>query len=190
MSIDTDLGDPETEVVGRADAGIRPAAGRRRIGRAAVLAYGLLPALALTLALAAGYLKWQESTVRGAERAQAESLQAAEHAVPALLSYRPDTAEQELAAAQDLLTGDFKAEYTRLTAEVVIPAARQQLITAVASVPAAASVSATSDQAVALVLVNQTVTIGADAPTDTASSIRVSMQKIDGRWLVSDFTPV
>lgn len=190
MSIDADLGDRETVVPEDEEAEHRPAAARRRIGTAGVVAYGLLPALALTLTLAAGYLKWQESTVQGAELAQTESLQAAKDAVAALLSYQPDTAEQELAAAQNLLTADFKAEYARLTEEVVIPAAKQQKIGAQATVPAAASISAAPDHAVALVLVNQTVTVGADAPTDTASSIRVSMQKVDGRWLISDFTPV
>ena len=146
--------------------------------------------MALSLTLVAGYLKWQDSAVLGADVAQIESVQAAREAVAALLSYQPDTAEQDLASVQDLLTGDFKGEYTRLTEEVVIPAAKQQRIGAVATVPAAATVSATADRAVALVFVNQTVTIGDGAPTDTASSVRVSMEKIDGHWLISDFTPV
>ena len=48
----------------------------------------------------------------------------------------------ELHAARDLLTGDFRDSYTSLTNDVVIPGAKQKQISAVATVPAAASVSA------------------------------------------------
>ena len=55
----------------------------------------------------------------------------------------------------------------------------------------AAGVEELDDQsAVLLVYVNQTVTKGADAPTDTQSSVRMTLERIDGRWLVSKFEPV
>jgi Mce-associated membrane protein len=38
--------------------------------------------------------------------------------------------------------------------------------------------------------VNQTVIIGQDAPTNTASSVRVTLDKVGGRWLISQFDPV
>jgi Mce-associated membrane protein len=60
----------------------------------------------------------------------------------------------------------------------------------VATVPAATSTSATAARAVVLVFVNQTVVVGKDAPTNTASSVRVTLDKIDGRWLISQFEPV
>jgi Mce-associated membrane protein len=53
-----------------------------------------------------------------------------------------------------------------------------------------ASVSATASHAVVLVFVDQTIIVGTDAPTATASSVKVSLDKISGRWLISDFTPV
>ena len=58
-----------------------------------------------------------------------------------------------------------------------------------ATVPAMASASANSNHAVVLVFVNQTV-VGQDAPTDTASSVRVTLDKVGGRWLISKFDPV
>ena len=73
---------------------------------------------------------------------------------------------------------------------MVIPGARQKQIAAVASVPAAASVSATPEEAVVLLFVNQTVTVGSDAPTATASSVRVTLEKDGDRWLISKFDPV
>ena len=65
---------------------------------------------------------------------------------------------------------------------MVAPGAKQQHISAVATVPAAASVSATGKHAVVLVFVDQTTEIGSDAPTQNTSSVRVSLDKVDGRW--------
>lgn len=155
-----------------------------------VLTYGLLPALALSLAAAAGWLKWQDASVRDAVVARAESTRAASEGTVALLSYKPDTVQQDLDAARARLTGNFLDAYRQLTREVVIPGARQKQISAVATVGGAASVSATDSHAVVLLFVSQTVTVGQDAPTSTASNVRVTLDKRDGRWLISHFDPV
>jgi Mce-associated membrane protein len=168
----------------------KPDTPKRRINWARVAVFGVLPALALLLAGAAGYLKWVDNSVRDAELARIESVQVAKDSTVAMLSYKPDTVEQQLNDARSLLTGDFEESYTGLINDVVIPGAKEKQISAVASVPAAASVSATPNEAVVLVFVNQTVVVGQDAPTDTASSVRVTLEKIDGRWLISKFDPV
>jgi Mce-associated membrane protein len=155
-----------------------------------VFAFGVLPALALILALGAGYLKWMDNSVRDSDVAGIESVQAAKDSTIAILSYKPDTVEQQLHAARDLLTGEFRDSYTSLTNDVVIPGAKQKQISAVATVPAAASVSAKPNHAVVLVFVNQTVVVGQDAPSDSASSVRVTLDKINGHWLISKFDPV
>jgi Mce-associated membrane protein len=146
--------------------------------------------VALLLALAAGYLKWMDNSVRNSDVARIESVQAAKDSTIALLSYKPDTVEQQLGAARDLLTGDFRDSYTSLTHDVVIPGAKQKQISALATVPAVASVSAKPDHAVVLVFVNQTVNVGQDPPSDTASSVRVTLDKVGDRWLISKFDPV
>ncbi len=98
--------------------------------------------------------------------------------------------DKDLGAARERLTGDFKDAYTALTREVVIPGAKEKHISAVAKVNAAAPVSATASHAVVLLFVNQTVTIGEGAPTDTQPVVRVALDKVNGRWLVSHFDPV
>nr|WP_207384077.1 hypothetical protein [Mycolicibacterium komanii]CRL77103.1 Mce associated membrane protein [Mycolicibacterium komanii] len=163
---------------------------KRRINWARVVAYGVLPALALLLAAGAGYLKWVDNSVRNSDVARAETVQVAKDSTVAMLSYKPDTVEQQLNDARSLLTGEFEESYTGLINDIVIPGAKQKQISAVASVPAAASVSADSNEAVVLVFVNQTVVVGQDAPTDTASSVRVTLENVDGRWLISKFDPV
>jgi Mce-associated membrane protein len=172
---------------------------KRPIQWSRVVAFGLLPALALVLALGAGYLKWLDDSNRdgiisanpsGHLSLAESSVQAAKDTTIALLSYQPDTVAEQLGAARELLSGEFRESYTALTNDVVIPGAREQQIAAVVSVPAAASVSATPTEAVVLIFVNQTVSVGQEPPTDTASSVRVTLEKSGDRWLVSKFDPV
>jgi len=156
-----------------------------------VIGYGLLPAVAVLLAGAAGFLKWQDASVRDNAGAEAtEATKAATGGTIALLSYRPDSVEKDLDAARNRLTGPFLSAYTKLTHDVVIPGSKQKQISAVATVPAAATKSATAGHAVVLLFVDQTVIVGKDAPTSTASSVRVTLDKVDGRWLISQFDPV
>ena len=162
----------------------------RRVRWSGAIVYVVLPALALLLASAAGFLKWQDGSARDAATARTESVRAATDSTIALLSYKPDTVEKDLDAARGRLTGTFLSAYTSLTHDVVIPGAKQKQISAVATVPAAASTSATGNRAVVLLFVNQTVIIGQDAPTNTASSVRVTLDKVGGRWLISQFDPV
>jgi Mce-associated membrane protein len=162
----------------------------RRIKWSRVLAFGVLPALALVIAVGAGFLKWQDAWVRGSRVAGIESVAAAKDSTIGLLSYQADTVDKELKAARDRLTGSFKDSYTQLIQDVVIPGAKKQHISAVAVVPAASSVSATPKHAVALLFVDQTVTVGNDAPTETSSIVRVTMDKIGGQWLISAFDPL
>jgi Mce-associated membrane protein len=164
--------------------------GRRGARWARILAFAALPGLALVLASGAGYLKWQYDSARDDAAARAQSVAAATESTIAVLSYRPDTAEKQLTAARERLTGNFRDSYSSLIHDVVIPGAQQKQISAVATVPAAASVSATANRAVVLVFVDQTITAGTDAPTNTASSVKVTLDKIGDQWLISDFTPV
>ncbi|MDT5144897.1 MAG: Mce-associated rane protein [Mycobacterium sp.] len=166
------------------------AAARRRPNRRRILAYGILPGLALTLAIANGTLKYLDSSASHDLRAEAESVQAAKNGTVAMLSYRPDTVERQLHDASALLSGTFHDSYTALINDVVIPGSKQKQISATATVPAAASVSAESRHAVVLVFVDQTVVVGSDAPADTTSAIRVTLDKTSGHWLVSQFDPI
>jgi Mce-associated membrane protein len=122
--------------------------------------------------------------------AQSQSVADATEGTIALLSYQAGSVDKQLSAARDRLTGTFRDSYTALIHDVIIPGAQQKQISAVATVPAAASVSSAPGRAVVLVFVDQSVTVGAGAPTSTASSVKVTLDKIAGRWLISDFTPV
>ncbi|MUL65829.1 hypothetical protein BOO86_15245 [Mycobacterium sp. CBMA 234] len=178
--VTTDADDVEPAEPGKADRG-------SKLMR--IVAYVVLPALTVILAVGAGYLWWAQRSIATAA-VRAETVKVATDTTAAMLSYKPETVEHDIAAARDRLTGKFKDSYTSLTNDVVIPGSKQKKITALANVPAAASVSATDSHAVVLVFVNQSILMGNDPPSSTASSVRVTLDKIDGRWMISDFEPV
>jgi Mce-associated membrane protein len=182
---------PESDVTESSD-GVQHNAKRakRPIAWSRVFAYGILPVLALALAVGAGYLKWSAGAAGDLALARDESVRAARDDTVALLTYHADTVDKDLAEARERLTGEFKDAYSELTRQVVVPGAKEKHISSVAKANAAASVSATANHAVALVYVDQTVTIGAGAPTDTQPVVRVTLDKVNGRWLVSRFDPV
>lgn len=156
-----------------------------------VVAFVVLPATAVLLGAAVGFLLWEDSAQRAAQTARVEAVAAAQDTTVAMLSYRTDTVEQDLMGVRDRLTGPFVDSYTDLVQTVVIPGSREKKISAAATVKSAASVSATARHAVALLFVDTAVTMGAGgSPSTTLSGVRVTLDKVGERWLVSGFDPV
>lgn len=181
---------PETESEESDELASPPSARKRfRLSRQTV-GGRVLPAVALLLALAVSFLRWDAESVRIAAAGGSDAARAASEGTVALLSYKAETVQKDLDSAKDRLTGTFRDAYTKLTTDVVIPGAKQKQVSAVATVPAVAVSSATAGHAVVLLFVDQTVTMGKDAPTNSASSVRVTLDKVGGRWLISQFDPV
>jgi Mce-associated membrane protein len=155
----------------------------------------LIVGLVLAIVATATFGGWQ--AVKGRDLGNADSaaarqtvLDTARSTVLELLSYTPDNVDTTLNAATSLLTGQFRDSYSSLIHDVVIPGAKQKNITAVAQVPAASVESLTTDKASMIVFVNQQVTIPPAAPTNTASTARVGLQKINGAWLIDALDPM
>jgi len=146
--------------------------------------------VAALLVASAVWLFWDAHSRRSADRAGLAAMQAARDSIVAMLSYRPGSVEKDLDAARDHLTGRFLDDYTQLIKTVVIPDAKQRTITATAQVPSTAVVSAEDDHVLVLAYVDQTMTVGTEKPTITASTVRVSMEKTDGRWRVAAFDQI
>jgi Mce-associated membrane protein len=187
-SADSDVSELEASVEG--DESDSEASAGRWSGARRGAVFVLIPLMAMALAAAAGLFKWQAGSRHADSLAAAQSVQAATEGTIALLSYRPDSVEHDLGAARDRLTGDFLDSYTSLTTKVVIPGAKQKQISATATVPAAASVSATPQHAIVLVYINQSTTIGSDPATDTNSCVQVTLDRRGDRWLISKFDPI
>ena len=147
--------------------------------------------VAVLLAAGAAWLLWDASARRDAVHAGGAAAQAARESIVAISTYQPATAGQSLdSAARDRLTGTFLDDYTQLIKTVVAPESAAQKISATATVPAVAVVSAGRRQVVVLAYVNQTRTVASGAPETTTASVRVTMDKVDGRWLISEFDPI
>jgi Mce-associated membrane protein len=160
---------------------------RRSVNWSRVLVYGLLPGLALLLAMSAGMLKWKDASIRDIDVARSQSVAAARDSAVAVLTFRFDTVDRDVAATRERLTGEFLNTYTQQTREELAPSAKQSRVVTTASVSGAAPQSVTSNKAVVLLFVDQTVKMGDEPSTATGSSVRVTLDKVGERWLISDF---
>lgn len=153
-------------------------------------------ALAVTLVAAAGLTAWMYFFVYQPDRqtndqAMQGAVKAASDGTVALLSYSPESLDKDFAVAKSKLTGSFLSYYTQFTEQIVTPAAKQKAVKTQAVVVRAAVSEMHPDTAVVLVFINQT-TESKDRPDASFinSAVRVTLQKIDGGWLISSFDPV
>ncbi|UXA11872.1 hypothetical protein KXD97_28630 [Mycobacterium sp. SMC-8] len=159
---------------------------------------GLVSAILLAVALlaSAGIAGWlyvndyrpdQQTDPAAAQVA----LDAAKTGTVALLSYSPESLDQDFTNAKAKLTGDFLSYYTQFTEQIVTPAAKEKSVKTAASVVRAAVSDIQPDSAEVLVFINQATT-SKENPDGAfaASSVKVGLKKIDGNWLIESFDPV
>ncbi len=119
------------------------------------------------------------------------AIRAASDGTVALLSYSPDSLDRDFSAAKQHLTGDFLSYYNQFTQQIVTPAAKQKGVKTSADVIQSAVSELHPDSAVVLLFINQTTT-STDRPDPalSASSVQVTLTKVNGAWLISKFDPV
>jgi Mce-associated membrane protein len=119
------------------------------------------------------------------------AIRAASDGAVASLSYSPDSMDRDFATAKSHLTGEFLAYYNKFTEQILAPVVRQQHITQTATAIRAAVSDLHPDSAVVLVFLNQTATSkDKPQPLMTPSSVRVTLTKVNGSWLIAKFDPV
>lgn len=120
--------------------------------------------------------------------ARQAAIDAASNGTVKILSYTPDTLDQDFAAAKACLTGDFLNYYDQFTRTIVEPAARAKRVTTKAKIVQAGVETLTSNSASILIFVDQTVTSNDKSdPTQTSSAVRVRLTKVKGTWLIEKF---
>ncbi|HME76433.1 MAG TPA: hypothetical protein VKI00_12500 [Mycobacterium sp.] len=163
---------------------------RRRHVKVGPLALILL--LLVSGALAAWlYVKQYRPDEQTDTAAAQSAVNAARDGVVALLSYKPDTLNEDFAAAKSHLTGDFLNYYDQFTREIVTPAAKEKALTTTAQVVGAAASELHPNSAVVLLFVNQaTVSKERPDPAMASSTVLVSLTKVNGTWLINKFQPI
>lgn len=152
----------------------------RRYLRRSVLPLLLVASLAVSGFL--GWRQWQEHQVKAAgEQAQ----QAAIAYAQVLTSIDSNKVDENFKQVLDGATGEFKDMYTQSSVKL-----RQLLIdnkaTAHGVVVDSAIQSASTGKAVVLLFIDQTVTnTAAPDPRIDRSRIKMTMEKVDGRWRAS-----
>lgn len=174
----------------------KPARGIRRFPRWLRRAKLVPAVLAVLLAASAGLAAWSYFALYRPDQqidpgVAHAAVTAASDGTVAILSYAPDTVDKDFATARSHLTGDFLSYYDQFTQQIVAPAAREKAVHTSARVMAAAVSELHPDSAVVLIFVDQqTTSRDRPDPSMSASSIRVTLTEVDGRWLISKFDPV
>jgi len=143
-------------------------------------------------ALAAGVYFLQYRPDREIDDAAAHrAVQAASDGAVASLSYSTDTLDRDFANAKAHLTGKFLAYYDTFTKQIVEQAVKEKHITQTVAVVRAAVSELHPDSAVVLVFLNETTTSkDKQQPLITPSSVRITLTKVSGSWLIADLDPV
>lgn len=133
----------------------------------------------------AGYEGWLVFQHHQKEVAAAQALDAAKKYIVTLTSVDTNAIDKNFTDVLDGSTGEFKDMYTKSSAQL-----RQTLIdnkaAAHGSVIDAAVQSATEDKVDVVLFVDQSVSNGAaPAPQLDRSRVKMTMEKVDGRWLAS-----
>lgn len=156
----------------------------RKERRGNVAHWAAIAVLAAVLA-GAGYEGWLVFQHHQKDVAAAQALDAAKKYITTLTSVDTNAIDKNFADVLDGSTGEFKDTYTKSSAQL-----RQTLIdnkaAAHGSVIDAAVQSATEDKVDVVLFVDQSVSNGAaPAPQLDRSRVKMTMEKVDGRWLAS-----
>jgi Mce-associated membrane protein len=132
-----------------------------------------------------GYLGWQLREASRADTARTEALEAARDAARLLFSYDHEQLETDFAAGLEVTTGEFREEYQRTTRDVVTPVATEYDAVVQAEVVEAGVSSASGDEVVVVVYVNQSTTsTRVEGPKIDQSRVRMTLVTVDGQWRV------
>ncbi len=151
----------------------------------AVFSVGLIALSAL-----AGTLYWDRVQARAEAAAGAELPGLAISQIPQVFGYDFQTVERSLTEAAQLLTPEFRREFEERSTRDIIPQARERQVISQAHAVGAGLLDAQRESASVLVFMNRTVTDKAKQPVYDGSRLRVEYQKVDGKWLISNITPI
>ena len=152
-------------------------------GRRQTVVVGLV-VVALVVDIVISAIALHSRSAVAADRVAGEA--AARSGVERLLSYDSANLQPTRAAIDDVATGSFHDQFVGVFTQVVSPNAIQQHAKSQATVRASGVVSAAPGHVVVLVFLNQDTTSSQlPAPRVDTIQTRVTMDQVDGKWLMS-----
>ncbi|WP_420750518.1 hypothetical protein [Rhodococcus sp. O3] len=141
--------------------------------------------LAAAVCAGAGFAGWRMYSDAAVDRAASEALETASNYAVTLTSIQAGDIDRNFSDVLAGATGEFLDMYSRSSSHL-----KQMLVdnnaTSTGTVVDAAVRSATADEAVVLLFVDQTITNTASPePRVDRSRVVMTLDKVDGRWLVS-----
>lgn len=160
--------------------------GRRHIHLRIPLRWMAIGALAAVLAGLGGWFGWTTIQHHQREAAAAQAMDTAKKYALTLCNIDPDTVDQNFTELFDSSTEEFNDAHATRAGTL-----RQLLIdkkvVAHGSIADANVESVTPDKVTVALLVDQTITsTDTPNPEEEHTHIRMTLQKVDGRWLASD----
>jgi Mce-associated membrane protein len=154
--------------------------------RAARMRWVAAAVLVLGLAGVAGYLGQQRFHQHQKDVAAAQALAAAEKYVVTLTSVDSKTLDKHVADVLDGSTGEFNDNYVKTLSGQHRQHVVDNRVTTHGAVVEAAVKSATTNKVQVLLMVDQSVSsLAIPEPQIDHTRIKMTMQKVDGRWLAS-----
>ena len=176
---------PEPEPEPADEPAPAPAPGPRR----GVVPTWLLAGLAVAVLLLAGTATWLAETTpsdRSVQDATAAAQSTAERAVVPILSYDARHLDESRAAAEQYLTGDYRAEYAKVFDGIIRENAPSTGTVLTADLVRSGIVRSGDDRVQVFLLVNQTRTNARDKqPQVYKNWVTMTMERVDGDWLVA-----
>ena len=178
-------GDEDDDITFEDDDDVEAAEPADRI-RAAKQVLVVLALVALVLSGAVFYLLNQVNDARAADEAGDDAVYAAKAHAQDLLSYDYRSLDSDFQRGLAASTGGFHNQYKQTTSQLVRPQATQQKVIVQAAVMNAGLISAQDDNAVVLLFVDRVTTkAGQQKPTFNQDRVRMTLTKVNGKWLVS-----
>lgn len=144
----------------------------------------------VALAGVGGWMYWNGVELRGEQVTRDELAPLATQQIPRVFGYDYQTVERSLNEVYPLLTPDYRQEFQDRANKEIIPQARERQLVNQANVVGVGVLDAQRNSASVMVYMNRTVTDKSKTSIYDGSRLRVDYQKIDGKWLIEDITPI
>ncbi|HVV30332.1 MAG TPA: hypothetical protein VHC41_05585 [Mycobacteriales bacterium] len=165
--------------------GIRPSR------RAKVVSATLLGAVVIALAVLVSLLAVHNNRASALDHARKDALTQATKRVPEVLSYSYKTFDKDNARARQDTTGQFAKDFATLSDTVIAPGAKKAETVTKAQAIASSVLTASRTQVDVMLFIQQSTTSKTQTTTKIdKSTVRVTMAKANGAWLVSNLATI